>query len=431
MRADLRIAWLAGLAAAALAPATARAQAGGDVPSPAAVNDPLVASCRLQGTPGSGEACSSTDLACSEPSHLLNLLTYLSPHPRPAPGVAPDGSPLPPATCDTSKAPKDQSLESAFRCFDQEFNAKAMPDCLRVAVLDSPYASVLRPSQRTLAEADIPAAVQRGTLDAHCSAATTLCLDRDGAPIGAGKLLQKGDRLTVIALSVHAVDVGAVSITVAGVRASDSLASRLAVPPGPQKGATPGDVVAYVLAAVISDPIGDDVRTVRVTFRRDDPAHGPPIVPPPLDLPVERGRFYVDFGLALPVVVRGKRVVAAPALVQETTAPRVSFSAIVFPAGRRKDEIRVTGAAAWGIQIGTDFDFTRSVDQKDYYAGIAWEPIAGFGIAAGAALVRGEFIPVGAGPPDLSYIVRPYVGVFLTPDFVSSARAAVNALEAK
>lgn len=431
MRADLRIAWLAGLAAAALSPAMARAQAGSDLPPPAALSDPLVASCRLQGTPGAGEACGAADPSCSQPSHLINLLSYLSSHPRPAPGAAPAGGPPPlAATCDASMAPKDQSLDSAYRCFDDEFNPATMPRCQRVAVLDSPYASVLRPSQRTLAEADIPAAVQRGVLDAHCSAATTLCLDRDGAPIGAGKLLQKGDRLTVLALSVHAVDVGAVSITVAGVRATDALTSQPAVPPGP-KGAAPGDVVAYVLAAALSDPIGDDVRTVRVTFRRDDPAHGRPIEPPPLDLSVERGRFYVDFGLALPFVVHGKRVVAAPALVQETTAPRVSFSAIVFPAGRHKDEIRVHGTAAWGIQIGTDFDFTRSVDQKDYYAGVAWEPIAGFGIAAGAALVRGEFIPAGAGPPDLSYIVRPYIGVFLTPDFVSSARAAVTALEAK
>jgi hypothetical protein len=96
------------------------------------------------------------------------------------------------------------------------------------------------------------------------------------------------------------------------------------------------------------------------------------------------------------------------------------------PAARRTS--CAYAAARWGIQLATDFDFTKGVQEKDYYLGVAWEPIAGFGLGAGVAMVRGQFIPPVAGPPQDNYILRPYIGVFLTPDFITSAKAAATEL---
>lgn len=422
MRGDRRLAGLC-VTAALLTAAGARAEGtGGDeivvdtgVPPAASVGDPAIAACKLLGAVGSGESCGN-DTSCSEPNHLINLLSYLA---TLTPRVAATT-----AACDRTKPPKDQS-PNGFVCLDQGIRDKTTPRCNLAAALHSAYASVLTAQQRAAIASDIAAALQRAAIAHRCNSATTLCLDRDGKPLGAQKTLQRGDQLTVVVLSPSADDVGTAAISVAGVKVSDSLAK---VAASSNKVSSSTDVTIYVVASAISDPIGDDVRAVRVTFKaeRADLA-----VRSALDFPVERGRYYVDFGLALPFVILGNRVVTTPALAEQTTTPRAALSAIVFLAGRYKDEIRVNGRAAWGVQIATDFDFTKSVSEKDYYLGVAWEPIAGFGIGAGVALVRGQFIPAIAGPTDQAYIARPYIGVFLTPDFVSSARAAATALQPK
>lgn len=379
--------------------------------------------CSITGKVSGDGGCGPDDLNCIDPAHQLDILSYLATLKR-----------VPATTCDNNKALGAQSSGAAFACFDAEWRNLLSP-CRKAASLGTPYADVLDDPQAAAARQLVDLAMVAAYAQHHCSSPTTLCLDRDGELFGAAKVLQKGDKVTVVVLSPYADDVGTASISVAGVKARDTLANTAPIKTTENKGgAKPGDVAVYVLASSVSDAIGEDVKGLRVTFLRIDHFTGKSHHRS-IELSVDQGRYFVDFGLAVPFVVRGDRVLTTPSDVEETTAPRAALSAIIFPAGRAKGAIRVNGCASLGIQIGTDFDFTRSVDEKDYYLGGAWEPIAGFGVGIGLAFVRGQFIPriAGMSPPiahEDHYMLRPYFSVFLTPDFVTTARAAVTALQA-
>jgi hypothetical protein len=126
--------------------------------------------------------------------------------------------------------------------------------------------------------------------------------------------------------------------------------------------------------------------------------------------------------------------------VNESTEPRAAISAIVFPKGRPKDRVGYEKGSNWGLQVGTDFDFTKSITQKDYHLGVAFEPIAGFGLGVGISFVKGQFVPAGAEIPtvgdamirhDDRYILRPYFSVFMTTKFISAAQETITDLKAK
>lgn len=397
---------------------------------PAGSADKNVVDCKLDGAATGGSACGledpncgasaddcgPDDLTCTNESHTLNLATYVASQKR-------AGS----ATCG-SGALASQGSGAAYACFDKA--ASNLSECRQVSLRNSRFGDELTATLRAKLDKDIASAMTAAIAAHHCDSSTVLCLDRNGKPLGGEKILQKGDSLKVLVLSVDAYDVGAVSLTVVGIKSTETL-TRSGSASDNKQGTEPRGVQVYVLASVVSDPIGDNVVAVRVAFRRDDHVAHVSIRPDPITIDVDQGRYFVDFGLAVPFVVDGDRVVTQSLAIDKTTAPRAAISAVIFPAGRPKNKIRVEGAQAWGLQIGTDFDFTKAIDQKDYYFGGAWEPIAGFGIGAGVALVRGQYISGTAGMPSSSYLAAPYIGVFLTPDFVSSARAAVTALQAK
>lgn len=152
---------------------------------------------------------------------------------------------------------------------------------------------------------------------------------------------------------------------------------------------------------------------------------------------VARGRYFVEFGLAVPFTYRGSREVIGSATVVEDTRPSAALSAIVFPSGQAEGEIERSGWHMIGVQIGTDFDFTAAPWKKKYYLGAVVEPIAGIGIGVGVALLPGQYLPPGEVVPDGGgesprsldrYMLRPYFAVHLTSEFLASARAAATAL---
>ena len=409
------------------------ASAGGDPPAPATPDDEVVETCQLAGADPQGAACGvfgsgcgdtadvcgAHDPSCSKSSsHLLNLVKFLSSKQRAA------------GTCDTTQQLASMNVGSAFACLDAELKGDN-GTCLQASLLAAGFEHVLDSATADDIHRQIGAATRQAMVDHACSSATVLCLDRDGKQLGADKILQKGDQLTVVVLSWNVYDVGTASVSVAGVKALDTLAATAAGSGTHSAGQfVVKGVPIYVIASAQSEPIADTVKSVRITYRRDDAFSKKRIDAEPLDIAVEQGRYYVDFGLAVPFTILGKRVVDPMLGVSSTTAPHAAIAAIIFPAGRPKNEIRIHGTSSLGIQIGTDFDFTKSIDEKDYYFGGAWEPVAGFGIAAGVALIRGQYIS-STGAPSLSYLGAPYVGVFLTPDFVSTARTAVTSLQAK
>jgi hypothetical protein len=80
-----------------------------------------------------------------------------------------------------------------------------------------------------------------------------------------------------------------------------------------------------------------------------------------------------------------------------------------------------------GLLVGTDIA-PNQLDQ--YYLGGTYQPVRGFSFSAGAAFVKGEFIPpnYAAGmlaptngttfTPDTRYMMRPYIGVAISPELL-------------
>jgi hypothetical protein len=187
----------------------------------------------------------------------------------------------------------------------------------------------------------------------------------------------------------------------------------------------------------ISKPVTDDQDhlLVTVTHKDDDNAR------PPIKVPIVGGSHYVEFGAALFAVLGGSRVVTSPATTTADVQPSGAFVVTLF-AGKRPD--RQIGfdfwrRNAWALQLGTDFNLSQAVDQKEYYVGAAWSPLKGITLSGGLAIVRGQFLSAGLATPDLDdeamphfterYMYRPYVGVTLTPHVIDSLKAAFGQVQ--
>lgn len=277
-------------------------------------------------------------------------------------------------------------------------------------------------------------AAEKASRDSACSDVLVFCLDAAGKPFVGDtppRDLRAGDTVTVKVLSADPEDGKRVSVTIS--RGSFERLTPLDVKRGANT-TSESEPTFTVVATATSAPIGADVSEVSIRFREaqagDLPAREVPYV-----LGVQRGRYFVEFGIAVPIAYRGTREVVGPVTAVEHTTPRVALSAIIFPQGQPDGAIR-RGWRNFGIQIATDFDFTISPAKKQYYAGVAWEPIAGFGVGAGLALVPGSYLADGATVADgvaaislptvERYMLRPYFSIHLTSEFVRSAPALAS-----
>jgi hypothetical protein len=115
----------------------------------------------------------------------------------------------------------------------------------------------------------------------------------------------------------------------------------------------------------------------------------------------------------------------------------------VYPFGRRRGEVAAftrfleepdaTVADLVGFQFGLDLDLSEPLDQ--WYFGLVLEPITGFSVDGGLALLQQDFLPRGfaegmlvpaGGIPEPSprYVVRPYFGVTLSLDIIETLATA-------
>lgn len=184
---------------------------------------------------------------------------------------------------------------------------------------------------------------------------------------------------------------------------------------------------------------------------------------------VGHGRYYIDVGVLIPVIIGGSREVVADDTdqdnvkrlrVREDVAVFPALMLHVFPGGRdfgalgsfntgpacnpgRLDLERCRGARhrrraanSLGLQAGIELDFKKF--SRLYFGGL-FEPISGFSVNAGVALTRQQYIRGGYfegalitsptvvhadGSPDLSryieqrWVPRFYVGITLSIDIL-------------
>jgi hypothetical protein len=169
------------------------------------------------------------------------------------------------------------------------------------------------------------------------------------------------------------------------------------------------------------------------------------------EVSIDQGKYYLELALVAPFVYRGERnIIAQPnvgsrelrlAIEQDwhiTAAAALDY----FPAGRQRGQLssfrncRTRSCIEnWlGIQAGLGL----SSPFKEFYLGLVFEPVSGFNVGIGAALLKGEFLPDGravgmivpAGDQDSAipkYMFRPYIAVSITQDIFNSLERASSA----
>jgi hypothetical protein len=129
--------------------------------------------------------------------------------------------------------------------------------------------------------------------------------------------------------------------------------------------------------------------------------------------------------------------------VNSDTAVTPALALNVFPWGRRNgcvsvgcgDEFRA--GDLFGFQFAVDLDLKHAFDR--FYGGLVLEPVSGFSLSLGVAAVKGEFVPqnyaagmvVPSGEtftPDTKYTPRPYFGLTLTNEVLTTITGAARAI---
>lgn len=271
---------------------------------------------------------------------------------------------------------------------------------------------------------------------AKCDAPLTLCVDAQGQPFDGDELdrVDEDDQLTVLVLSATPADAGALRVTF-------SIAHNLDTPTrttGADKTGLGADDTGphyQVVAQATSEAIPETARAVRVDVQRkagDDFTRVNRIT-----IPVDHGRYFFEFGLSLTFAYNGTREVIAPAVVEQRTEARGAIGVLYYPWGRDKGRISYlpTLRHSVAVVLATDFDF--STLRKDYHAGIGYSPVAGIAITAGVSLIPGQFLADDLAAPATGPIafrthnvLRPFLGVFVTTEFLETASRALTSLRA-
>jgi hypothetical protein len=276
-----------------------------------------------------------------------------------------------------------------------------------------------------------------------CTVSSTLCVDKFGRGFrGDSKdSAEEGEDLAIKVLSAEDADKaeGRVRVVLNIGRSLDT-PTKVAVNGGGAAAGGPPDGPEYaVVASGETGALASDARVVRVSIEKQNPADAEEYDEVGrVEIAVRHGRYFFEFGLALPVLYKGTREVVSPSTIEERTAPRGAITAIYFPGGRAKGEIDYLRepSSAFGIAVATDVDFTTF--EKDYHLGVAWSPIAGLALSLGLSLVPGEFLAYPEVSPPVvpadmfevreHMILRPYFGLFATTELLTTASTALTDL---
>jgi hypothetical protein len=208
--------------------------------------------------------------------------------------------------------------------------------------------------------------------------------------------------------------------------------------------------------------VPDGVRTVRVRYKLVASQTRALVSENAYTFNVELGEHYIEAGFMVPFVINGDRKVddlGVPGTserrlqIKEDLHVTFALTVLVFPFGvdaeqgifsdnvdaaRREDDLW-RFLSPFGISAGTSLDFS-SATFREWYLGFAWQPTPGISLGAGAAFLRGEFIPEGfsegmliqpgtAPPETLRYMMRPYFGVTLSPEILESVAGAFSRVD--
>jgi hypothetical protein len=213
-------------------------------------------------------------------------------------------------------------------------------------------------------------------------------------------------------------------------------------PLGPNANNLPSFVKLVEKSITVSTNANVQSVTIAYTWT---PNAASPLLPVQRDyvITVDQGKYFLEIGLLLPLVINGTRTVT-PSLVPGTGGDRrirITEDSVVtpalalnfFPAGRRNGRVTAfepcRAGDLLGMQIAVDINLKEPFER--IYGGFVFEPITGFSLDAGLAMVKGDVIPpeyaeamlVPKGEtftPDRRYFPRPYFGLTLTNEIVTA-----------
>jgi hypothetical protein len=273
----------------------------------------------------------------------------------------------------------------------------------------------------------------RVAYNAQCATPDVLCLSTDGTRFNGQRdlTLSEGEKLTVRVLSLDPADSERFRVVLAIAHNLDSLTrtARVATALGA------GDIAFTVVTSATSAATGENDVSIGFELQRRDSKEAAYAHVSSGRVKINHGNYYFEFGLGLPVVYQGTREARTATEITTSTEPRAAIAVLYFPAGRHKGQIDYHDSlwTSLGAFVATDFDFTTV--QKDVHVGVAYSPIQGLGISAGLSLVPAQFL-VGSSATTTNgmintathEVVRPFVGLFVTTDFLDTASKAKTAL---
>lgn len=306
----------------------------------------------------------------------------------------------------------------------------SLPGCKKLKLRD--LMDAVAPQLVTAFESALDEAV-RVAYNAQCTDPDVVCLDTDGTRFDdqPDRTLSEGEKLTVRVLSLDPADSGRFRVVLTSAHNLDTLTrtTREAAAAGA------GDLTFTVVASSTSAAAGENAVSIGYELQRRDSEKATYAHVSTGRVKVNHGNYYFEFGLGLPVVYHGTREARTATEIAVSTEPRAAIAVLYFPAGRHKGQIDYHRGpwSSLGAFVATDFDFTTV--QKDVHVGIAYSPIQGLGISAGLSLVPAQFL-VGSSATTTNgmintathEVVRPFVGLFVTTDFLDTASKAKTAL---
>jgi hypothetical protein len=195
------------------------------------------------------------------------------------------------------------------------------------------------------------------------------------------------------------------------------------------------------LRARIDVPAGD---FLSVDFSRVERGSRTPSIEKHYDLVIDNGVYYVEPALLVPFVYHGSRSVELTPTVSGTELRvgiaqdwRVTAAATVhiFPLGRQRGQVSSFKYCRYRSCIenwlGAEFGAGLDPIFRDWYLGVFFEPVSGFNIGFGAALLKGEFLVPGRAEGMLlpsadvpvkynDYMVRGYFGASFSLDILET-----------
>jgi hypothetical protein len=327
------------------------------------------------------------------------------------------------------------------------------------ATQPNPAAATQATAVTIAAQKDRAQVIQGGFEAFGCDKALMLCLSADDGELLKGEvlpLLVPGDVLVVRSIATDCevrdggeapAEYGKVELAIDTRFSADTL---FAPPADPKKESTckpTSPKVAERVEQKVSSAAGARAIVVRSLRRREGKVV--PASEAMHEIAIDQGRYFLEVGALVPVVINGSRTVGAAAIpgtpermvvIEEDARVTGALVLNVFPFGGRSRGKLYTGLSgnSWGLQVGIDLDFGNLTDQ--FYAGLLCEPISGFGISVGVAIVEGQVLTEGSRvgmlvPPGETvphgdrYMARTYIGVTFTTEVLQTLLAGATAIK--